>query len=108
MTKSVLKRLRSTPGILSRKRRAGLPGTVAGDPDIYFAYRGRHVEVELKQPGNYPTFIQRTQLAAWAGAGAICRVIHSLEELDQLLEEIRRMDAAGPARPQDEAAAPGG
>jgi hypothetical protein len=92
LVRSVMRRLQSTPGVLARKRRGGLPGTVAGDPDVYFTYRGQHVEVELKPPGKHPTPVQQAMLDRWRGAGAVTRVVHSVAELDALLAELEGLD----------------
>ena len=52
----------------------------AGDPDIVACWRGRALMIEVKMPGKKPTPLQEHRLAAWAAAGAIVGVVHSLEE----------------------------
>jgi len=74
-------------GLTGRKRHGDAYG-VAGDPDLYFLIGGRHVEVELKRPGEEPTPLQKLRLAEWVQAGAITRVIHSTTEFRCLLDEL--------------------
>ena len=52
----------------------------AGDPDIFFCLRGRMGVIEVKVPGKKPTPLQEHRLAAWAAAGALTAVVHSLAE----------------------------
>ena len=80
-------RILKSHGLLARKRH-GSPFAVAGDPDLYFLFHGRHVEIELKRPGESPTPLQQARLAEWACHGAITRVIHSTTELCGLLSEL--------------------
>jgi hypothetical protein len=61
---------------------------VAGDPDIYFCYKGRHVEVELKAPGEQPTPLQWARLRGWEAAGAEVAVMWSIEDLERLLARL--------------------
>jgi len=78
---------RDDPSIVFRKRHGTVMG-VAGDPDIYLLYKGRHAEIELKLPGNSPTTLQQVRLAEWGRAGALVGVVHSVTELRKLLSEV--------------------
>ena len=41
--------LKKVPGLVIRKRHGTVMG-MAGDPDLYGSYRGRHFEIEVKRP----------------------------------------------------------
>jgi hypothetical protein len=57
-------------GLVLRKRHGTAFG-IAGDPDFYGCFKGRHIEIELKRPGEEPTRLQRKRLTYWSAAGAI-------------------------------------
>lgn len=73
------------PSAVVRKRH-GTVFTTAGDPDVYALIDGHHFELELKRPGEKPTPLQTARLAQWRGAGAIVGCIHTLAELEALLQ----------------------
>jgi hypothetical protein len=75
---SIVKYLRSLPQCVVRKRHGTAFG-VAGDPDLYGSFGGRHFELEVKQDGNPPTPLQQQRLKEWRAAGAIVGVVHSLQ-----------------------------
>ena len=75
------------PGAVVRKRHGSSYSTV-GDPDLEVLYRGIHVECELKRPGEVPTAIQVRRLAEWEAAGAVCVVVHSVEEMRQVMSNL--------------------
>lgn len=70
--RSIITALNDNPFTLVRVRSADSVGHVAGDPDIYGAVGGIHVEIEVKQPGKKPTDLQLQRLRQWAAAGAAC------------------------------------
>lgn len=87
--KAIVKRivdwLNAQPNCLARKRH-GTAYAVAGDPDIVCCWRGQHIEIECKQPGEAPSAIQHVRLEEWRKSGAICIVAHGLEQVKEVLE----------------------
>lgn len=79
-----MSRLKRIPGIVCRKRHGTVMG-LAGDPDVYGVYQGRHFEIELKSPGEKPTKLQDIRREEWAKAGAITGVAQSLAEVLRIL-----------------------
>lgn len=74
------------PRAVIRKRHGGVFG-VAGDADLYGCLpTGRHFEIEVKQPGESATILQRKRLADWAAAGALTGVAHTVEEALEILK----------------------
>ena len=86
IVKAILAYLNSLPGSLARKRWGGGMG-VAGDPDITACIGGRHLELEVKRPGEHLTALQAKRLQEWASAGALAAVVTSVAEVRALLEE---------------------
>ena len=79
----IMAKLRTVRGIVVRKRHGTAMG-VAGDPDLYGSYRGRHFEIEVKRP-NDPravlTKLQAERLREWNVDGkAIVGVARTSEE----------------------------
>ena len=79
----IMAKLRQIRGIVVRKRHGTAMG-VAGDPDLYGSYRGRHFEIEVKRP-NDPravlTKLQAERLREWNVDGnAIVGVARTSEE----------------------------
>lgn len=60
--------------------RAQTPYTVVGDPDITGCISGWHVEIEVKEPGEEPTAIQRKRMTLWRKAGASTTVVESVRD----------------------------
>jgi len=58
----------------------------AGTPDLLVCHAGRFVAMEVKQPGNYPTRIQRHRLAQVEAAGGQAVVVRSVAEALAALE----------------------
>lgn len=91
LLRAVVQRLKARaaldPSLVWRKRH-GSPMGIAGDPDLYGLWRGRHFEIELKRPGESPTILQRARLSQWAKAGALTFVVHSLAEFDAALADL--------------------
>jgi hypothetical protein len=79
----IMVRLRKVAGIVVRKRHGTAMG-VAGDPDLYGSYRGRHFEIEVKRPndpGAHLTKIQAERGREWSVEGkALWGVARSPEE----------------------------
>ena len=50
----------------------------AGIPDLLVCFRGLFLAIEIKQPGAYPTTIQRVQLERFRKAGALADVVRSV------------------------------
>lgn len=65
--------------------------TIVGDPDIYGCYRGRALQLEVKEEGEKPSAIQRRRIAEWRRSGAVAAVVYSVEEVTKIL---RRIDTA--------------
>lgn len=89
----ILKYLNSKPRVKAIKLH-GDAYSVAGTPDIlcvigdckdYEGEFGVPVLLEVKRPGNKPTPIQEKEMAAWRAVGAIVGVVHSLDEVKELL-----------------------
>ena len=79
----IMAKLRQIRGIVVRKRHGTAMG-VAGDPDLYGSYGGRHFEIEVKRP-NDPravlTKLQAERLREWNVDGnAIVGVARTSEE----------------------------
>jgi hypothetical protein len=70
------------------RKRHGSAFSTAGDPDLYLCLNGRHIEIEVKLPGQSPTPLQRERLVKWGQAGAFCFVAHSITELKLMLEPM--------------------
>jgi hypothetical protein len=85
-----LKKLASLDPAWVWRKRHGSAMTTAGDPDLYGLWRGLHWEMELKVPGHSPTPLQWHRLESWRQAGALCFVVHSLDEFDVAIDTIRR------------------
>ncbi|HVA92198.1 MAG TPA: VRR-NUC domain-containing protein [Chloroflexota bacterium] len=61
-----------------------------GTPDLLGCYRGRALALECKRPGGKPTPLQAAELAAWWSAGAIAEVVHSADEVIEILKGLDR------------------
>jgi hypothetical protein len=79
----VMVALRKIPGLVVRKRHGSVMG-VAGDPDLYGSYRGKHFEIEIKRPHDSRsqlTKLQTERQKEWkVEGGAIVGVARSPEE----------------------------
>ena len=91
----ILKFLNALPACVARKRWGGGMGVV-GDPDITGCICGRHLEFEVKRPGEQPTVLQAKRLEEWRQAGAVVAVVTSVEEVRSILasEGLLEADAA--------------
>lgn len=61
---------------------------VAGTPDLLGSYRGRALALEVKRPGGTVTQLQLEQLSLWELAGAAAAVVHSVQEVSDILARI--------------------
>jgi len=68
------------------RKRHGSIYTTAGDPDLEILFHGIHIECELKQVGQQPTPLQRRRLEQWAAAGAVTAVVHTVEEMREVMQ----------------------
>lgn len=85
---SILKYLNSLPQCRAEKTWGGGYGN-AGKPDITGCLNGRRFELEVKVPGGKPTPLQKVTLEQWKEAGAIVAVVHSVEEVKEILKEAK-------------------
>lgn len=65
----------------------GTPFTPSGRSDIYACCRGRFVALEVKLPGEQATPLQLRELQEMVAAGAVAAVVHSVEEVGDVLEQ---------------------
>lgn len=84
IVQKILKFLNALPGCVARKRWGGGMG-VAGDPDISGCICGRHLEFEVKRPGEQPNVLQARRLEEWRRPGAVVAVVTSIEEVRNIL-----------------------
>lgn len=64
------------------------PRQKTGVPDTLACYRGLFVAIESKQPGCYPSKIQRAVLEDVVNAGGIATVARSVEDVMVLLDAV--------------------
>jgi len=83
---SILKYLNSLPQCRAEKTWGGGYGN-AGKPDITGCLNGRRFELEVKVPGGKPTPLQKVTLEQWKEAGAIVAVVHSVDEVKEIMKE---------------------
>ncbi len=76
---SIMKRLRQEQRCVVRKRH-GTAFCFAGDADLYGSLRGRHFEIEVKRPGQFPTDLQAARLVNWRDSGALSGCATSVRE----------------------------
>ena len=85
IVRAILRAAAAIPELEIRKRHGSGYGT-AGDPDLYGSYKGRHFELEVKQPGESPTRLQQQRLLDWGRSGAITGVVRSVDDFKKALE----------------------
>jgi hypothetical protein len=71
---------------------AGGPRQRVGENDYFLCYRRITVIIELKQPGEDYTPLQRHRAEKWAKAGAVIGCAHTL---DEFVEIVRQVDVHG-------------
>jgi len=86
---SILKYLKTLPQCKAEKTWGGPYGN-SGKPDITGCLKGRRFELEVKKPGGKPTKLQEVTLEQWKEAGAIVAVVHSVEEVKEVLKEVEK------------------
>jgi hypothetical protein len=64
------------------------PYQEVGIPDLLICYRGQFVGLEVKQPGEQPSAIQKQILREIEAAGGYALAVSTLEEVVDLLAEI--------------------
>ena len=64
-----------------------------GTPDLLVCYQGRFFGMEVKQPKNYPTKIQRHRLEQIALAGGVGVVVRSVNDALAALEQPPKGDS---------------
>lgn len=85
LVKKILAYLKSIPGCYARKRHGGAFNP--GEPDITGCLEGWRLEFEVKLEGNPATPRQRAELRRWEAAGSITGVVHSVDEVKEVLRE---------------------
>lgn len=66
----------------------GNPTQEKGIPDVLACYRGQFLGLETKRPGNEPSPYQAYQLGRIARAGGVALTIHTVEQVEELLNRI--------------------
>jgi hypothetical protein len=66
-----------------------------GTPDILVCYRGFFIGFELKVDGNTLSALQKLRIRQIQNAGGIAKGIYSLEEIEETLYEIQRLQPGG-------------
>lgn len=66
-----------------------------GTPDILVCYMGRFVAFELKVDGNHLSALQKIRIRQIRNAGGIAKGVYSLEEIEETLYEIQRLQSGG-------------
>jgi len=86
VVKAILKWLNTQPDCYAVKTRGD--ARQSGWPDIIGCRQGRMLALEVKRPGNNRvTALQTATLNKWKAAGAVAGVVHSVDEVEQLLKE---------------------
>lgn len=60
--------------------------SIKGNPDVTGCHGGRHIEIEVKKPGEKPTKIQFAVMEKWKRAGAIVGWVTSLDEAKDIIK----------------------
>ena len=85
VVKSILKYLNGLDQCRARKV-SGDSGS-SGEPDIDCVIQGQSVKLEVKRPGNNRVTTQQIKtLEKWQIAGAVTGVVHSVQEVQELLK----------------------
>lgn len=66
-----------------------------GTPDILVCYRGLFIGFELKVDRNTLSDLQKLRIRQIRNAGGIAKGIYSLEEIEETLYEIQRLQPGG-------------
>ena len=79
--------LQTKQGLFFWKEHGGQFGT-AGIPDIIICYKGKFIGLECKLPGRKPTLFQKITLGKIEKAGGIAKVVTSVEEVKEIIENL--------------------
>ena len=85
ITRRIMSHLRKLPQTKALKLHGSIYSE-RGTPDIHITHQGRSYWLEIKKPGCRPTLLQAHRLKQWHGAGATVAVVHSWEEVKELLD----------------------
>lgn len=77
--------------IFYERRQAGGFSYKKGLPDIYVVYNGKHIEVEVKQPGGQLSPMQETWARLFKQLGIIHYVADDVEKFKQFMNEIMKL-----------------
>lgn len=83
---SIMRYLEKLPGCYAFKTHGSIYGS--GQPDIVGCIKGRAFALEVKRPGGKPTKLQVCMLEKWKSAGAVTGVVHSVDEVKEVLESV--------------------
>ncbi len=89
---SIMRYLEKLPGCYVVKTHGSIYS--AGQPDLLGCYQGRTLALEVKRPGGKPTPLQLAVLKKWEAAGAIAAVVHSVEEVKEILGGMGSVEQA--------------
>lgn len=85
----IVKEVKARYGLdLYLKKIHGSPYQEAGIPDLVGCFKGYFVGMEVKQPGEEPTPIQRANINDIISAGGYARVIDSVKEAVRFLDYV--------------------
>ena len=62
-----------------------------GEPDLVCCYKGKFVAFELKVDNNKPSKLQLEKIKEIQAAGGIAKAVWSLEEIEETLYEVCRV-----------------
>jgi hypothetical protein len=85
IVKSILKYINGLPRCKAEKRHGSIY-TGRGKQDILACIAGKHVELEVKRPGEEAEPIQVRIREQWARAGAVTGCVHSVGEVKDLFK----------------------
>lgn len=66
-----------------------------GTPDVIICYKGLFISFELKEKGNKASNLQMLRIRQIKNAGGIAKAIYSIEEIEETLYEIQRLQSGG-------------
>ncbi len=69
-----------------------------GEPDLIACYKGHYLAFETKSKGNNPTPLQEYKLSEIRKAGGIAIPTYSLQEVEEVLNELSEIQHSGEPR----------
>lgn len=87
IVENIKKYLLTIPNLFYWKEHGGQYGT-AGLPDIIICYKGKFIAFECKRPGGKPTLLQKITISKIERANGIVKIVSSLEEVKEIIENI--------------------